>query len=665
MADPVRQAPNVDSTIVDTTLQDPLIGRSLDSRYRVESRIARGGMATVYLAMDLRLDREVALKVMHGHLVDDEQFVARFVREARSAARLSHPNVVQVFDQGADAGYLYLAMEYLPGRTLREVLDERGALTPREAFSILDPTLDALAAAHRAGIVHRDIKPENVILTDDGRVKVADFGLARAVTASTSTTSALVGTVAYLSPELVARGIADARSDVYAAGILLFEMLTGRQPFTGDVAIQVAFRHVHDAVPRPSELVPDLPVELDDLVAAATARDPDERPPDAAAFLARLRAARAGVVEEALDVRPARAREAAAPASGPEAVTEVVAADLGRRQTRALPVARGGDRLPVLRPGPVVPARGPVAEGPALMARRRRRGRLALIALLVAALAIGGSAWWFARGPGAFTGTPRVVGETAAQAGASLRLHGLKANVELVFDDAVPPQQVVRTEPAGGRQVAKGGTVTLFVSRGPQLVDVPAVTGLSQDDATAALTTAGLKVGQVTGAYDPDITKGLVVSSSPAPGQKQHKDRPVALVMSKGPRPVAVPDVRGRTRDDATAALTGVGLVPVVPAVGGERYDDKVPAGSVVAQSPVGGTLLPGQAVTLTMSKGPPLVLVPNVFQMTMTQARRVLEAAGFTVRRQGTRVFDQVFSQSPGAGTMAPRGSTVTVRTF
>src|SRR6059058_4689170 len=283
---------------------DPLIGQLVDGRYAVEARIAVGGMATVYLALDRRLEREVALKVMHPHLADDPQFTARFIREARAAARLPFPGVVAVFDQGEDHGLLYLAMEHLVGRTLREVLDELGVLTPGEALDVIEPVLEALAAAHRAGIVHRDMKPENVILTDDGRVKVADFGLARAATAMTSTSGVLMGTAAYMAPELIADGVADARGDVYAVGVMIFEMVTGRQPFAGDVPLRVAYRHVHEDVPPPSSLVPRLPEPLDVLVTTATARDPDRRPANAAALLALERGARSRVPAAALAVRP-------------------------------------------------------------------------------------------------------------------------------------------------------------------------------------------------------------------------------------------------------------------------------------------------------------------------------------------------------------------------
>jgi serine/threonine protein kinase len=272
---------------VDATISDSLIGRVLDGRYRVEARIARGGMATVYRALDTRLDRVVAIKVMHQLYADDDQFVSRFIREAKSAAKLSHPNVVAVFDQGDDHGVVFLAMEYVHGRTLRDLLRERTRLLPQEALSILEPVLSALSAAHIAGLVHRDVKPENVLLADDGRVKVADFGLARAA-ANLEATSAttLIGTVAYLAPEQVIRGVADPRSDVYAAGIMLFEMLTGRPPYEGETAVSVALRHAHEDVPAPSTVIPGTPAVVDQLVTRATARDPDLRPRDAAAFLA-------------------------------------------------------------------------------------------------------------------------------------------------------------------------------------------------------------------------------------------------------------------------------------------------------------------------------------------------------------------------------------------
>ncbi|MFI2707587.1 protein kinase, partial [Nocardioides sp. CER28] len=274
---------------------DPLIGRTLDGRYRLTSRIARGGMAGVYEATDLRLDRTVAVKVMHsgigggsssGHS-DDGAYAARFVREARAAARLSHPHVVSVYDQGEDTGSPYLVMELVPGHTLRDTITTQSPMAPRRALALMEPVLSALAAAHRAGLVHRDVKPENVLISDDGTVKVADFGLARAVTADTQHTSTgvLIGTVSYIAPEIVTEGRADARADVYSAGVVLYELLTGRKPHEGETPIQVAYKHVHEDVPPPSRLVPSLPPYVDALVARATARDAGLRPADAGVML--------------------------------------------------------------------------------------------------------------------------------------------------------------------------------------------------------------------------------------------------------------------------------------------------------------------------------------------------------------------------------------------
>jgi serine/threonine protein kinase len=389
--------------------RDPLIGRVIDGRYAVTSRIARGGMATVYLALDRRLDRDVALKVMHGHLADDPQFTARFIREARSAARLSHPGVVAVFDQGEDDGLLYLAMEYLQGRTLREVLGEFGVLTPGEALDVVEPALEALAAAHAAGIVHRDVKPENVLLTDDGRVKVADFGLARAASALTSTSGVLMGTAAYMAPELIADGVADARCDVYAVGVMIFEMITGRQPFAGDVPLRVAYRHVHEEVPPPSSVVPRLPEPLDVLVTAATARDPDRRPADAAALLALERSARSRIPGAALAIRPRPPQPGGGPyPTGKVTPTRMLATDVGGAPTRPFP--RPADRAPDDSPprarlhadDEIDQLAAEIDDLAGWSRRRRQRGLVAMLAVVGGAGALAAWAWSAASG-GSFT----------------------------------------------------------------------------------------------------------------------------------------------------------------------------------------------------------------------------------------------------------------------
>ena len=287
---------------------DALVGRLLDRRYRIGPRIARGGMASVYEATDIRLDRTVAVKVMHPGLGDDDDFAQRFVREARAAAKLNHPHVVGVYDQGDDDGVVFLAMEFVPGHTLRDVIRKESPMTPARALSLLEPVVSALAAAHRAGLIHRDVKPENVLIGDEahgGQVKVADFGLAKAISADTQHTATggvLIGTVSYLAPELVVDGRSDARADVYAAGVVLYELLTGNKPHEGESPIQVAYRHVHEDVPPPSEVAPDIPAYVDALVARATARDRSQRPADAGVLLHQIHrvahALREGVLDD-------------------------------------------------------------------------------------------------------------------------------------------------------------------------------------------------------------------------------------------------------------------------------------------------------------------------------------------------------------------------------
>ena len=414
---------------------DALLGRTLDGRYRVLRRLADGGMATVYLAVDERLDREVALKVMLPHLAHDESFVTRFRHEARSAASLSHPNVVAVFDQGEDGGYVFLAMEYVPGQTLREVLRDGEPLSPRAALDVLESVLQALAQAHATGLIHRDVKPENVILNDNGTVKVADFGLARAVAdkTATSTSGVLLGTVAYLSPEQVERGVADARSDVYASGLMLFEMLTATKAFTGETPIHVAYQHVHGGVPSPSSRVPDLPPALDELVAVATARDPDERPADAGEFLELVRRTRATLSPTALDARP-RGMAAAVAASVPTSTAAPAARWRDRRVGRTVPPWRApaGPRPRWRRaPGPTPrhsscprrPSRAAssAAAGRTVAAGADAGGRSSSRLLLVAAAA----GWFLLLGPGATATVPSVVGRTQAQAVTAVRTASL------------------------------------------------------------------------------------------------------------------------------------------------------------------------------------------------------------------------------------------------
>lgn len=654
MLDGVNQGPR--------TAADHVVGRALDGRYEVVSRIARGGMATVYLATDTRLDRDVAVKVMHPHLADDEQFVARFHREARSAARLSHQGVVAVYDQGRDDDLVYLVMELVLGTTLRDLLNEAGALTAGQALGVLEPLLEALAVAHRAGIVHRDVKPENVLLTDDGRVKVADFGLARAASSSqtSATTGLLMGTAAYLSPELVLRGIADARSDVYAVGVMAFEMLTGRQPFTGEVPVQVAFQHVHERVPPPSSLDPGIPAAVDALVTRAAAQDPDERPADARALLLEVQEVLAALDDDELDREPVVAPHAdgTLPQDDPDVpdqhATRIVGTRLGLDDARA--PGRGPGRAPATTGE--VDRSSEWGYGP--QGARRRRGLWALVLLLVLAVAGGGVGWYFLTGPGAYTVVPTVSG-TLEEARRTLASAGLAAEPVEQYDEQVPAGGVVGTEPGAGEQVRKGGTVTVLVSRGTEFTLTPDLAGKGVEEAGTVLAAEDLTVApDPVQEYSETVPEGGIVSQVPAAGEQVKRGTEVVVVVSRGREPIPVPAVTGQERAAAEQAVTDAGLAPAVT----EEFSDTVAAGLVISQAPADGTLFRGDAVALVVSKGPPLVAVPQVRGQQLDEARRTLEEAGFVVevRRLVENGFGTVLGTNPGAGEQVPRGSTVTV---
>ncbi|MBC7441088.1 MAG: Stk1 family PASTA domain-containing Ser/Thr kinase, partial [Ramlibacter sp.] len=489
-----------------------MIGRLIDGRYQVRSRIARGGMATVYVATDLRLERRVALKIMHGHLADDNTFKARFVQEARSAARLAHPNVVNVYDQGQDADMAYLVMEYLPGITLRDLLKDYGRLTSEQTMDILEAVLSGLAAAHKAGIVHRDLKPENVLLADDGRIKLGDFGLARAVNNNTATGQALLGTIAYLSPELVTRGIADARSDIYALGIMTYEMLTGEQPYVGEAPMQIAYQHANDTVPMPSTRVPAVPHELDELVLWATARDPEQRPRDARVMLDQL-----------LDldklVRPAATGSAQTqtmvmPHGVPAAVADADTQILGAAPLAATTVlGTAGGPGSVSPPGDGSGPANTVVLTDKARTRKRRGYWLFALVLMLAALA-GGAGWYFGSGPGSQVPVPSLTSATPEDATSQLAELGLEAARDVEYSGTVAAGLVSRTDPEPGIRVAKGSTVTLLVSQGPQPITLPPLAGLTGEAATAAVTDLKASIGTTDPIFDGDVDAGLVISAS-------------------------------------------------------------------------------------------------------------------------------------------------------
>lgn len=640
-----------------------MIGRLIDGRYQVRSRIARGGMATVYLATDLRLERRVAIKIMHGHLADDIQFKNRFVQEARSAARLAHPNVVNVFDQGQDSDMAYLVMEYLPGITLRDLLKDYGLLTPEQTIDIMEAVLSGLAAAHKAGIVHRDLKPENVLLADDGRIKIGDFGLARAASANTTTGQALLGTIAYLSPELVTRGIADARSDIYALGIMMYEMLTGEQPFTGEQPLQIAYQHANDTVPLPSSKNPAVPPELDELVLWATEKDPDHRPHDAQEMLNRLIEAEKALRGEvpAVGIQPTMVM----PAQAGSALAYDAATTAAQTQ-----VLSARTPLPIIpRPGSGDPPS--VARLAKVASRRRARGWwLFVVVVLIAALA-GGTGWYFGSGPGAMVTVPRLVSDTPQAADAALTKLGFKVAQGTEYSLRVGKGLVSSTDPAAGASIHNGSTVTIRVSEGPRPITLPALAGLTEQQAEGVIRGLHAVVGALAQQFSSEVANGQVISASGASGTDLSQGGPyfqgqkVNLVVSVG----AIPDVAGKSVSAATSALEAVGL----KAVSGEQtYSESVPSGDVIEAVPPGsGPVSPGATMSLTISKGPQPVPVPNVVGQTWTQAKAALTAAGFQVsipnksQAAAASAFPSlltVSSTNPAAQTVEPKGSTVAV---
>ncbi|MGW6239152.1 Stk1 family PASTA domain-containing Ser/Thr kinase [Streptomyces sp. NPDC055094] len=635
---------------MDTTLKDPIVGHLLDGRYRVDARIAVGGMATVYRAVDIRLDRVLALKVMHPALAADATFVERFIREAKSVARLSHPNVVAVFDQGAEGAYVYLAMEYVAGCTLRDVLRERGALRPRAALDILEPVLAALGAAHRAGFVHRDMKPENVLIGDDGRVKVADFGLVRAVGDVTNTTGSILGTVSYLAPEQIEHGTSDTRVDVYACGVVLHEMLTGAKPHGGDTPAQVLYRHLNEDVPAPSAAVPGLAVELDELVAAATARAPEVRPADAVALLGLAREARAALTDAQLDAVPPRARPEPVDGAGADNRTAVI--------PRIRSVEPAEDETPN-RTSRLEMAPSPDAPGRRLV--MPRRGVVAAVVAVLLVLGVGTGVWYI--NSGQFTRVPSLLGQSEREATKRLSDAGLEVKVTKDFSDSFARGTVMGSDPAPRARIRGNGSVTVVISRGPEVVKVPDLESMPLGEARRALKKVGLAAGVVTREFDDDIQQGTVISSAPASGSGVRPDSGVALVVSKG-SPVDVPDVTGESVEDATAELEDQGLTVKVAA---ERVNSPEDAGSVARQSAAeGARLARGDTVTLTVSQGPRMISVPDVTGKTTDEATKLLKEAGFevTVDRGFPFLGKTVEQQSVEGGQEAPEGSTITITT-
>jgi eukaryotic-like serine/threonine-protein kinase len=687
---------------MDTTLSAP-IGQLLDGRYLVESQIARGGMATVYHAHDVRLERAVALKIAHPELARDHDFVARFISEARAVARLSSPNVVAVFDQGSTGDLHYIAMEYVPGPTLRELLVARGRLNPREALDIIERVLAGLAVAHEAGIIHRDVKPENVLLGNGTSVKVADFGLARAAAGVSHTkTGLLIGTAAYLAPEQVTSSSSDQRTDVYAAGVMLFEMLTGVQPHTGETPLAVAYKHVNSVVPAPSSVVPELPSALDALVALGTSRDPDLRPPDARHYLRAIMEVRRGTEL----ARPDRTAAPDAAASGshraPRADLDALPGEVAAAEGSAARGAGAGGAGPLAVGGGA--ADGPAATGPLSRtnqfpagyprhgtsrhaevnhtmivpvdeadqfagggyrggrAARQRRYRepwlqrwlfSRRILVILAVVVVGVATWWVVAGQ--YFTVPSVAGMSVSAARDDLTGAGfVVATGHARHSDTVPKGDVISTDPAAGASIRHGSKITVISSLGPILITVPPVTGQQVLQADHALKAAGLIPAQATEQASASIPSGVVIATNPVAGTPWPRNRPVQVVVSDGP---PLPNFVGAMLSQAQQAASA----------GGYSIDQVTlpnssqPAGIIVRQSPPPGTgITPNEVVVVYVSAGPPEVNVPDVQGLNVNQAEQELNSAGFAVTETQLTPGHKVISYSPTG--QAPQGSTITI---
>jgi serine/threonine-protein kinase len=614
-----------------------LAGQLIASRYLVRSLVAEGGMASVYLAHDNVLEREVAIKVIHAHLAKDKSFVDKFRREAKVAAKLSHPNLVNVFDQGSDGDAIFLVMEYVPGITLRDAMNDFGALDANRALEIIEPLTQALAAAHAAGILHRDLKPENVFLSDGGKVKLGDFGLARAITQHTQTGS-VVGTVAYLSPELVLRGQADARSDDYSLGVMIFEMLTGSQPYQGEQAVQVAYQHANDNIPAPSSLKANIPELLDEIVLWATARNPAHRPASAETLLPVISRARADLsrgLSTSLQQIDKTARidfedEFIAPAGATEVISLEATDSAAPGSTFTTKLQKGNSRSKFWL----------------------------TVFTLVAIFGGAGSGWWFSSGPGGLAVIPDLTGRTLETATQAL------SPLELVIEQAeensatVPVGEVSRTDPAAGSRVFKGSSVTIYLSLGPKQLKVPDVIGLSSQEARSLLSDSGFTVGSIGNFFSPEPT-GQVFGLSAEAGAILNQGSVIDILVSMGP----LPEIAGLPVEEARALLGELDLRVDET----EVFNNEVPIGSAVGLVPAKTPLPEGGRVTLEISKGPEIVIMPNVVGETIAAAKTLLENLGLRVVIDTNQLSSnfgiaKVRSQNPSAGSEARVGDSVTI---
>lgn len=630
-----------------------LIGSVIAERYRIDKFVAQGGMATVYLAEDLRLDRKVAVKIIHPHLATNSSFREKFIREAKMAARLSHPNLVNVFDQGTDGSTAYLVMEYVEGITLRNALDDFGALESIRALDLFEHLLSGLAAAHNAGVLHRDLKPENVLLANDGRIKLGDFGLARETDNHTATDS-IVGTVAYLSPELVTRGIADARSDVYAAGILLFELVTGRQPFQGDQAVQVAYQHAHSNVPAPSSVNPEVTPAVDEIVLWATAKNPDDRAADAGALLAAVRRAKTALKHGDGNATmrlsaPSDSSTTVLPSDSLNA-TQVI----GTQDNETQVMGSQDNATQVFGSFDVSES----ALTPLESLGQRRWGLRLVISTVLIVLLGSGAGWWFGSGPGGFSAIPDLTNRTQAEAQAALAPFGAPTSIASEPSNTISKGQVIRTEPAAGSWYFFG-EIKLVISSGPKLAKVPNLVGLDVATATAKLLASGFTLGEVSSWFSAKPV-GQVYEYLGSTGEQVPEGSAIKLKVSLG----SIPVVAGLDQALAIGMIQGVGLkVSEIT----QEFSETVAKGQVISVTPITEPLGAGGEVRLLVSKGPNVVIMPAVVGETISAAKAALESLGLSVlvdtnQLQSKWGIAKVKRASVAVGTSLRSGDSVTI---
>lgn len=622
-----------------------LTGEVIDGRYQLTRVVASGGMATIYAALDLRLDRQVAVKVMHPHLAQDEQFVSRFIREAKAAASLSHPNIVSVLDQGWNQGGIpcvFIVMELVEGATLRDYLHEQGSLSVERALQIMTPVASALAAAHKLGITHRDIKPENILVSKEGRIKIADFGLARGAllgNTMTAESSVILGSVSYLSPEQVQRGVADARSDVYSLGIVLFEILTGQKPYQGEDPVQIAIRHVNERVPAPSTLKSTISTEVDALVLSATDIDPDKRPRDAGVLLERIRE-----LSEKLDPRK---RQLSLELDLPPLPLKPAAKE--KKSKFSTPAKK--EETPVKKEKTAQTKKKQVS------ARVQRNRRIAALIAII----IGVGIWYGLLGPGSKVVVPSLAGLTVKEATSTLKDLGLSLDVATEeFSEDIPDGKIITSSPAGGGRVSPNGTVDVTISKGKERYAVPNLQGLKQDVAEQQLKDNKLVLGDVKEEFSTEFPKGFIMRSEPASGERVKRDSQVNLVISLGVEQVSFADYKGKSGEQALNELSDAGFDVKTKYV----YSEDLPIGAVISQTPGAGQIDKGSTITLLVSKGSEFVFVPNVFSVSEAKAVAALKDLDLkpTVKKVGNKKTKVVTNVSPKVGTKVKRGSTVTI---